>query len=399
MARPAEPDASFWRRRALTILVAALPALALLDLVLIATAFAAHSGFLSMADYAGIRETAPFPMRLAVMFRAWVTRLLLPGFVSLAVLAVISQGGLLLRSAGLRVQREGVESPHTRRVLRLMLMLMLLPLLVLAIPGWKLLGLPPYDTLVLLGTVSMAYLACAGYAMRHPHRGVPDRLAGTSLVAAGERGVARDRAVRGAGFLAGLCWMASLAGATLVLPQAPLTNRLQIDRRNLDVIPITPEITYLTGPLAEDGLPDYSAGFNARYAIPPEANAIVPLLSFFEESTRWLSLAGATADDESIPVSRVEEFPKRARWPWLPIDDDASIAWLQANARLLDEAVLRAREAAEREGFWGARCRGRLVGRTPPCMDLLSWVRSRAHLAGHAPAARRASRRGGRRSE
>jgi hypothetical protein len=134
-------------------------------------------------------------------------------------------------------------------------------------------------------------------------------------------------------------------------------------------IRVARETTYLTAPLAADGLPDYEAAWLATLgpAPPPEENAAVLLLQ-----TCWPLLENGATDLPAVckalgipnvpPAESLVLYPPRdpasgvtdamletaEQWPWTTEELPAVAAWLAKNERLIDRLV----EAADRPHYW-----------------------------------------------
>jgi hypothetical protein len=134
-------------------------------------------------------------------------------------------------------------------------------------------------------------------------------------------------------------------------------------------IRVARETTYLTAPLAADGLPDYEAAWLATLgpAPPPEENAAVLLLQ-----TCWPLLENGATDLPAVckalgipnvpPAESLVLYPPRdpasgvtdamletaEQWPWTTEEVPAVAAWLAKNERLIDRLV----EAADRPHYW-----------------------------------------------
>lgn len=134
-------------------------------------------------------------------------------------------------------------------------------------------------------------------------------------------------------------------------------------------IRVARETTYLTAPLAADGLPDYEAAWLATLgpAPPPEENAAVLLLQ-----TCWPLLENGATDLPAVcralgipdvpPAESLVLYPPRdpasgvtdamletaEQWPWTTEELPVLAAWLAKNERLIDRLV----EAADRPRYW-----------------------------------------------
>ncbi len=127
-------------------------------------------------------------------------------------------------------------------------------------------------------------------------------------------------------------------------------------------IRVSRETTFITGPLADDGLPDYPAAVLAMAgpAPPPEENAAALILQTVVP--RWIKqpdipvvcaalgiptalpgplLQGPGPFGDSVATISHEAFSAAQETPWTGADLPELAAWLIANERLVDNLVCR----------------------------------------------------------